>query len=58
MKKSIVSDMNKCYYPDSFVVPFIDIVHDRAVEEIFGAVFASAAFARPDLSIAPFGRRV
>ena len=49
VKKSIVSDMNKCYYPDSFVVPFIDIVHDRAVEEIFrgcirGCRFCQAGF--------------
>ena len=49
VKKSIVSDMNKCYYPDRFVVPFIDIVHDRAVEEIFrgcirGCRFCQAGF--------------
>ena len=35
VKKAVVSDMNSVYYPKSFVVPFIEIVHDRAVEEIF-----------------------
>lgn len=49
VKKSIVSDMNKCYYPKEFVVPFISIVHDRAVEEIFrgcirGCRFCQAGF--------------
>ena len=49
VKKSIVSDMNKCYYPKEFVVPFINIVHDRAVEEIFrgcirGCRFCQAGF--------------
>lgn len=49
IKKAIVSDMNKVYYPKSFVVPFIDVVHDRAVEEIFrgcirGCRFCQAGF--------------
>lgn len=49
VKKAVVADMNKCYYPKEFVVPFIDIVHDRAVEEIFrgcirGCRFCQAGF--------------
>lgn len=49
VKKSIISDLNKVYYPKEFVVPFIDIVHDRAVEEIFrgcirGCRFCQAGF--------------
>ena len=49
VKKSVVSDMNKCYYPKEFVVPFISIVHDRAVEEVFrgcirGCRFCQAGF--------------
>ena len=49
VKKSVVLDMNKCYYPKEFVVPFISIVHDRAVEEIFrgcirGCRFCQAGF--------------
>lgn len=49
VKKSVVSDMNKCFYPKEFVVPFISIVHDRAVEEIFrgcirGCRFCQAGF--------------
>lgn len=49
VKKAIVSDLDKVYYPKEFVVPFINIVHDRAVEEIFrgcirGCRFCQAGF--------------
>ena len=49
VRKSIVPDMDKCFYPESFVVPYIDVVHDRAVEEIFrgcirGCRFCQACF--------------
>ncbi len=49
VKKSVVSDMDKVYYPEKFVVPYINIVHDRAVEEIFrgcirGCRFCQAGF--------------
>ena len=47
--KRIVSDLNDMYCPDNFVVPFIDVVHDRAVSEIFrgctrGCRFCQACF--------------
>lgn len=49
VKKRIISDMNSVYYPDKFVVPFIDVVHDRVVSEIFrgcirGCRFCQAGF--------------
>lgn len=49
VKKRIISDLNTVYYPKDFVVPFVDIVHDRAVEEIFrgcirGCRFCQAGF--------------
>ena len=49
VKKAVVSDLNTCFYPDSLVVPFINIVHDRAVEEICrgcirGCRFCQAGF--------------
>ena len=49
VKKRIIKDMDKVYYPDKFVVPFIDIVHDRVVQEIFrgcvrGCRFCQAGF--------------
>ncbi len=49
VKKRIISDMDSAYYPDNFVVPYIEIVHDRAVQEIFrgcirGCRFCQAGF--------------
>ena len=49
VKKRIVSDLDSVYYPDKFVVPFVDIVHDRAVTEVFrgcirGCRFCQAGF--------------
>lgn len=49
VKKSIVFDLDKAFYPKEFVVPFINIVHDRAVQEIFrgcirGCRFCQAGF--------------
>lgn len=33
--KRVISDMDNVYYPTDFVVPYMDIVHDRAVLEVF-----------------------
>ncbi|MBQ4572502.1 MAG: TIGR03960 family B12-binding radical SAM protein [Clostridia bacterium] len=33
--KRIVSDLDKAHYPKNFVVPFIDVVQDRTVGEVF-----------------------
>ena len=49
IEKRVIMDMDSCYYPSSFVVPNIEIVHDRAVEEIFrgcirGCRFCQAGF--------------
>lgn len=49
IRKRIEEDLDKSYYPKSFVVPLIEIVHDRAVQEIFrgcirGCRFCQAGF--------------
>ncbi len=49
VRKRIIADLDTVYYPDSFVVPFADIVHDRAMSEIFrgcirGCRFCQAGF--------------
>ena len=49
IKKRIIADMDNAFYPNKFVVPFIQIVHDRAVQEVFrgcirGCRFCQAGF--------------
>lgn len=49
VKKRIISDLNTTHYPKDFVVPFIDVVQDRTVGEVFrgcirGCRFCQAGF--------------
>lgn len=44
IRKRIIKDLNKSFYPDKFVVPFIEIVHDRAVQEIFRGCIRGCRF--------------
>ncbi|MEF2920299.1 MAG: TIGR03960 family B12-binding radical SAM protein [Acutalibacteraceae bacterium] len=49
VEKRFISNLDECFYPDNFVVPMIEIVHDRAMEEIFrgcirGCRFCQAGF--------------
>ena len=49
IEKRCIMDMDSCYYPSDFVVPNIEIVHDRVVQEIFrgcirGCRFCQAGF--------------
>ena len=52
-KKRIVWDLDACWFPESFVVPLLEVVHDRTVAELFrgcirGCRFCQAGFlARP-----------
>ena len=47
--KRIMKKMDESYYPDKFVVPMVEIVHDRVVQELFrgcirGCRFCQAGF--------------
>lgn len=49
VSKRIMMNMDDSYYPDTFVVPLVEIVHDRAISEIFrgcirGCRFCQAGF--------------
>lgn len=49
IRKRIIRDLDKVFYPDKFVVPFIDIVHDRSMLELMrgcirGCRFCQAGF--------------
>ncbi len=49
INKRVVADLDSVFYPDRFVVPFVEVVHDRVVHEIFrgcirGCRFCQAGF--------------
>lgn len=49
VKKRIIKDFDKVYYPDRFIVPYVDIVHDRSMLEVMrgcirGCRFCQAGF--------------
>lgn len=49
INKRVVSDLDSVFYPEKFVVPFVEVVHDRIVHEIFrgcirGCRFCQAGF--------------
>lgn len=49
IQKRIIHDLDTVFYPETFVVPYLDVVHDRAVQEIFrgcirGCRFCQAGF--------------
>lgn len=49
VNKRVVADLDSIFYPEKFVVPFVEVVHDRVVHEIFrgcirGCRFCQAGF--------------
>lgn len=44
IKKRVEMDLDNTYYPEKFVVPYIEIVHDRAVQEIFRGCIRGCRF--------------
>jgi radical SAM family uncharacterized protein len=49
IRKRIIKDLDRVYYPDKMVVPFTGVVHDRAMLELFrgcirGCRFCQAGF--------------
>lgn len=54
VRKRIISDFDKVYYPDYFVVPFTDIVHDRAVVEVLRGCIRGCRFCQAGYIYRPF----
>ncbi len=52
--KRIVHDIDKMYAPDNFVVPFCDIVHNRAVVEVLRGCIRGCRFCQAGYIYRPF----
>ncbi|MBQ6885604.1 MAG: TIGR03960 family B12-binding radical SAM protein [Clostridia bacterium] len=44
IEKRIEENLDETYYPDRFVVPYIEAVHDRAVQEVFRGCIRGCRF--------------
>ncbi len=53
VKKRFVKDLDKVYYPDRFIVPYIEIVHDRSMLELFRGCTRGCRFCQAGMLYRP-----
>ena len=54
VKKRVCRDLDSMYFPKSFVVPFLDIVHDRAVAEVLRGCIRGCRFCQAGFIYRPY----
>lgn len=52
--KRIIKDIDSVYYPENFVVPFCDIVHNRAVVEVLRGCIRGCRFCQAGFIYRPY----
>jgi radical SAM family uncharacterized protein len=57
VSKRIVSDLNRIFYPEHIIVPFMDIVHDRIMLEIFRGCTRGCRFCQAGMIYRPVRER-
>ncbi|MCL2053118.1 MAG: TIGR03960 family B12-binding radical SAM protein [Oscillospiraceae bacterium] len=54
VKKRVAPDLDKAFYPEKFVIPFCDIVHDRVIIEVLRGCIRGCRFCQAGFIYRPF----